>query len=143
MTPLRLLLLFPVAESLQAELQHPFRLTFLRRNQSHHILVQSNGDHLGIDICCETKLVFLLSNTAHQCVVLLGLILYLLIVIFHSQVLFSLQNYKKNSTPTLFSPILNKKGRCPLGLGLFCEYFRVVEYKIIVNQCYHLYRVQR
>ena len=80
---------------LQSELQHPFRLTFLCRNKSNHILVQTYGDYLCIDIRCETKLVFLLSNTAHQCVVLLGLILYLLIIIFHPLRSFQLAKLQK------------------------------------------------
>ena len=68
-SPSGLLLRAPVAESLQAEVEEPLRLTFLLRDEAHHVLVQACRDDLGVDVGGEAVLVFLLGNAAHQLIV--------------------------------------------------------------------------
>ena len=40
----------PVAIGFQSELEEPFRLMFLGRNQPHHFLIKPHRYHLGVDI---------------------------------------------------------------------------------------------
>ena len=58
----------PVAESLQAEVEHPFRLALLGRNEPHDVLVQSSVDYLCVYVGGEAELVFLFGHAAHKLV---------------------------------------------------------------------------
>ena len=71
-----LLLLAPVAEGTQAEVEHPLWLAFLLRDEAHHVLVQPLVDDLGADVGGEAKLVFLLRYAAHQLIVVLLFLLH-------------------------------------------------------------------
>lgn len=75
MSPCRLRLLFPIAESLQSELQHPFRLTFLGRDEPDDVLVESYRDYLRMYVRREAELIFLF-----------GYLTDVLIFLFHAKV---------------------------------------------------------
>ena len=62
MSPLRLRLLLPIAESLQSELQHPFRLPLLSRDEPNDILVQPDWYNLCMNVRGEAELVFLFGH---------------------------------------------------------------------------------
>ena len=87
MPPLRLFHREPVAEGLQAELQQPVGLTLLLRDESHHVLAESHGNHLRRHVGGEAELILLFGYAAHQLVVALVLALatYILIlqIFFH------------------------------------------------------------
>ena len=59
----------PMAERLQAELQQPFRLVFLRRNQPYNILVQTLFDDFRLNVRRKAELILLFGNPSHQFVV--------------------------------------------------------------------------
>ena len=62
MSPFRKDHLLPVAESLQTELQHPFRLILLRRNKTDYILIQTLRYELLLDIRHKAVLILLVCN---------------------------------------------------------------------------------
>jgi len=47
----------PVAESLQPEVKQPLRLTFLGRDQSHHILAETSRNYICVDGRMEAILI--------------------------------------------------------------------------------------
>ena len=71
MAPLWLLLLFPVAERLQAELKHPLGLPFLSRDEPNDILVQPFLDYFSMYVGSETKLVFLFSYLTYKFILII------------------------------------------------------------------------
>ena len=82
MAPLRLLLLLPVAEGLQAELQHPLGLTFLLRDEPDDVLVQSFLYNLCMYIGGKAKLILLLGHLTHK------------FILFFHEFSFGVQNYE-------------------------------------------------
>ena len=70
MAPLRLLLLFPIFQGAQAEVQQPLRLSLLLRDEAHDILVQSDGYDFGMYVSGEAELIFLLGHLTHKVIAL-------------------------------------------------------------------------
>ncbi len=66
MPPRGLLQRLPVAESLQAELQHPFGFTFLSRDEPNDILVQPFLYYFGMYIRREAELILLFGHLTHK-----------------------------------------------------------------------------
>ena len=62
MSPCRSFLRKPVSIGIEAELQHPFWLTFLLRNQANHILIESRWDDFCINVGREAILIFARSD---------------------------------------------------------------------------------
>ena len=62
MSPSGLLQRLPVAESLQAEVEHPFGFTFLSRDEPNDILVQPFLYDFGMYIRREAELILLFSH---------------------------------------------------------------------------------
>ena len=60
MGPCRKRHLLPAAECLQTELQHPFRLILLGRNQTDYVLIQTFGYELLLDIGDEAVFILFL-----------------------------------------------------------------------------------
>ena len=86
MSPLGFCLLFPIAESAETELQHPFWFPFLSRDEPNDILIQPLLDDFRMYVRRETKLIFLLSNTTHKLIIrnlLFGFYLVNIILGFH------------------------------------------------------------
>ena len=55
----------PVAISLQAEVEQPLGLALLLRDQPHHVLVESLGDDICVNVGGEAVLVLLLRHLLH------------------------------------------------------------------------------
>ena len=70
MSPFGLRLLFPVAERLQAELEHPLGLPFLSRDEPNDVLVQPFLYYLSMYVGGKAKLVFLLSHLTYKFILL-------------------------------------------------------------------------
>ena len=66
MSPCGLFECLPVAERLQSELEHPFRLSLLLGDESHNVLVESLLYDVGMHVGGEAVFVFLLSHLAHK-----------------------------------------------------------------------------
>ena len=65
MSPCGLRQFLPIAESLQAELQHPFGFPLFGRDQPHDIFVQAFLDNFCMDIRREAELIFLFSHLTY------------------------------------------------------------------------------
>ena len=63
MGPCRESHLLPAAECLQTELEHPFRLVLLGRNQTDYVFIQALGNELLLDIRHKAVLIFLFRET--------------------------------------------------------------------------------
>ena len=63
MGPCRESHLLPAAECLQTELEHPFRLVLLGRNQAYNVLIQTLGNELLLDIGHKAVFIFLFRET--------------------------------------------------------------------------------
>ena len=68
MAPCGLRLLLPVAEGLQAEVEHPLGLTLLLGDEADDILVQSYGYDFGMYVGGEAELVFLFGDLTYECI---------------------------------------------------------------------------
>ena len=54
----------PVSESLQTELEEPFRLALLARDEPHSLFCQAGGHNLRVDIRSETVFIFRIGGFA-------------------------------------------------------------------------------
>lgn len=70
MSPCGFLLLLPVTESLQTEVEHPHGLAFLLRDQSDDILVQSFLNNVSMNIGGEAEFILLLRHLTYKIVVI-------------------------------------------------------------------------
>ena len=69
----------PVTVRLQSEIKQPFRLAFFARYEPDHILVESHGDDVGVDVGYETVFVVALCDVVDHLLRRLGF----LVVLFH------------------------------------------------------------
>ena len=72
---------FPVCKRLQTELQQPLRLMLEGRNLAHHILVESFGNHIRVDVGHKAIFIFLAYRIAQNVFVLRLLFQFLFLVI--------------------------------------------------------------
>ena len=56
----------PIAERLQAKVEHPFGLAFLLGYEPHHILVQTLFYYVGMHVGGEAVFIFLLGHLSHK-----------------------------------------------------------------------------
>ena len=66
MAPFGLFLLLPVAECLEAEVEHPFGLALLSRDEPNDVLVQPFLYYLSMYVGGEAELVFLFGHLADK-----------------------------------------------------------------------------
>ena len=71
MSPRGLFLRLPIVIRLQAEVEHPFRLALLLRNQAHHVLVKARVYYVGMHVGGEAELVFLLRHLLYKLVIVI------------------------------------------------------------------------
>ena len=69
MTPVGLLHGLPLAESVQAELQQPFRLVLFLRYEAYHIFVKALADGVCLDIGDKTPFILLVGNLLYDTII--------------------------------------------------------------------------
>ena len=61
----------PIAERLEAEIEQPFRLTFLMRDQTHDVLIEAARYDVGLHIGREAVFILLVGDLLDKRVLLL------------------------------------------------------------------------
>ena len=72
-----------MAERFQAEVEQPFRFAFYFRDVAHHVFVQTDGNHVGVDVGNEAVFVLASGDVFQQFLVALLFLFILIVVVVH------------------------------------------------------------
>ena len=73
----------PMAERFQTEVEQPFRFAFYFRDVAHHVFVQTDGNHVGVNVGNEAVFVLASGDVFQQFLVALLFLFILIVVVVH------------------------------------------------------------